>query len=113
MIWRDSEFWNDLSQIAPILLILMSALAGGASTFVKDNKPFNFFKYLYEVFSSIVAGYITYLILHSFKLEYGICVAGSAIAAYFGTKILIIFYQIYIARLNELIKFNKEDRKGN
>ena len=113
MIWRDSEFWNDLSQIAPILLILMSALAGGASTFVKDNKPFNFFKYLYEVFSSIVAGYITYLILHSFKLEYGICVAGSAIAAYFGTKILIIFYQIFIARLNELVKFNKEDRKGN
>ena len=39
--------------------------------------------------------------------------AGSAIAAYFGTKILIIFYQIFIARLNELVKFNKEDRKGN
>ena len=113
MIWRDPEFWNDLSQIAPILLILISALAGGASSFVKDNKPFNFFKYLYEVFSGIVAGYITYLILYTFKLEYGICVAGSAIAAYFGTKILIIFYQIFIARLNELAKFNKEDRKGN
>ena len=113
MIWRDPEFWNDLSQIAPILLILISALAGGASSFVKDNKPFNFFKYLYEVFSGIVAGYITYLILYTFKLEYGICVAGSAIAAYFGTKILIIFYQIFIARLNELTKFNKEDRKGN
>ena len=113
MIWRDPEFWNDLSQIAPILLILLSALAGGASTFIKDNKPFNFFEYLYEVFSGIIAGYITYLILHAFKLEYGICVAGSAIAAYFGTKILIIFYQIFIVRLNELVKFNKEDRKGN
>ena len=113
MIWRDPELWNDLSQIAPILLILISALDGGASSFFKENKPFNFFEYLYEVLSGIVAGYITYLILHTFKLEYGICVAGSAISAYFGTKILIIFYQIFIARLNELVKFNKEDRKGN
>ena len=30
MVWRDPEFWNDLSQIAPILLILLSALAGEA-----------------------------------------------------------------------------------
>ncbi len=111
MFWRDPLFWNDLSKIAPYVLILISALAGGASSFSKTDTPFNIKTYLFEVFSSLVAGSIIYLGLHTTNTPDELIDAISALVAYFGTNALSIFYQMFITKLERISGIQSKNEK--
>ena len=111
MFWLNPDFWNEATKIAPYALILLGALSGGASSFVNNNEPFKLGTYIFEVMSSLVAGSIVLLVLRTTNTPEGLIFALAALAAYFGTKMLSIFYQIFIVRIKKASGINEKDKE--
>lgn len=80
-------------------LVILCALVGAASTFVKGERQFKLSIYLFEVFSSMSAGTIVYLFLRVTSTPEEWIAAISGLSAYFGTKLLAILYQLLVNKI--------------
>lgn len=109
MFWRDPQFWADLAQIAPLIIILLASCAGSYSSFTKDRQ-FNCIQYLFEVGTAIVAGYVTYLLCTFAHANQEIAIAFTIVGSYFGNQMLPIFYQISIAKIKRMLDSDAETK---
>lgn len=111
MFWRDPQFWADLTQLAPLIVILLAGLAGSFSSFTKPDKKFTLAMYLYELASALVAGYITFQLCTFAHANQEIAIAFTVIGSYFGNQMLPIFYQLSIAKLKKMLEVGGENKE--
>ena len=114
MPYRTFEFWNKLLSSMQVIaggLITLCAFAGAASAFVKGERQFKLSLYLFEVVSSMSAGTIVYLFLRATSTPEEWIVAISGLSAYFGTKLLAVFYTLLVQKLQGL--FNGKNASGS
>ena len=101
---------KDMDWFVPVSLLILASLAGGANTILKDEHiQFSIGRYILEVLSSITAGAIVYLVLQPTSIPQGIRTASSALAAYFGTKVLLIFYEFFIIKTKDFLKIRDKE----
>lgn len=106
-VWSD--FLTAIGQITAIL-ILVCALAGPAQQYSKGEKMFNFFHYLAEVVTSMVAGFIVYLLLRVTEMHEEWIAAFSGLGAYFGNRIMNLLYRFMVGKL-KISFYENPDKK--
>lgn len=106
-VWSD--FLTAIGQITAIL-ILVCALAGPAQQYSKGEKMFNLFHYLAEVVTSMVAGFIVYLLLRVTEMHEEWIAAFSGLGAYFGNRIMNLLYRFMVGKL-KIAFYENTDKK--
>lgn len=105
MPYHRFEFWANLltsMQTISAALVSLCAVVGAAGPFVKGERTFKLSLYCFEVFSSMSAGAIVYLLLRATSTPEEWIAAISGLSAYFGTKLMSILYQLLIKKLQKL-----------
>jgi len=109
MPWRDNNFWNQIKEFVPLLLMILCSLAGASRQFVNGERPFSMGLFVFEVLSAMSAGAIVFLFLSAVEMPEEWKGAITGLVSYFGSKTMTIFYEIFIVKVRRFFKLEKED----
>lgn len=106
---------NFLTQVIPFIFAAFLAGLGGTVQYLnkidKEGKPFKFFNFILEIFTSAFVGIVTFMLCDSAELDWQLTAGLVAISGHMGARLLFIFENVILISLLKKYGYDYSETK--